>query len=129
MLNDEYWAGIRSAAMFQTVSDYISYALEKKYLTEHDLYTTDQEVFNRIAPHHVHDEHIKLLWDRMNCVITYEASDKSDYTAYIVLKSRAVDPLCRHQGAICRVSDINPRWKKTVMAALKPKEHYIKFEK
>ncbi|HCJ52832.1 MAG: hypothetical protein A2898_01045 [Candidatus Kerfeldbacteria bacterium RIFCSPLOWO2_01_FULL_48_11] len=65
----------------------------------------------------------------MNCVITYEASDKSDYTAYIVLKSRAVDPLCRHQGAICRVSDINPRWKKTVMAALKPKEHYIKFEK
>ncbi len=46
-LNKKYYSGLASAIMFRTVGDYLKYALKKTYITENDLYTTDEIVLSK----------------------------------------------------------------------------------
>jgi hypothetical protein len=127
-MNDKFWSGMPTALMFTTVGDYLRYALEKKYITERDLYTTDKEVIDKINAFLDKDEKLKLFWDRMNNKIGSSISEKDcDFLA--LCKSRAVDPLCIYNGEILRISDIVAEWKGIISEASKPKEYCIKFEK
>jgi len=127
-MNDEFWSGIPMALMFTTVGDYLRYALEKKYIIERDLYTTDKEVIDKINAFLDKDEKLKLFWDRMNNKIGSSISEKDcDFLA--LCKSRAVDPLCIYNGKILRISDIDAEWKGVISEASKPKEYCVKFEK
>lgn len=127
-LNVNYWAGLPSALMFQTVGDYLKYSLSKNYITENDLYTTDTEVLLKIEPYLQEDEKLKLLFDRMNNKINYK-NDKNDYDTKVFCKSRIVDPFCFHEGSIKRVSEIEPSWQEIIEQELKPKEYFLKFDK
>lgn len=127
-LNKGYWADIGSGVMFHTVGDYIAHAIEKKYVSKQDLYTTDNNVLAKITPFLSHDKKALLFWNRMNNKIKFQNSP-SDFDAHVYVKSRAVDPLCQHEGGMKRVSDINQKWRKIIEAELKPKEYFIKFEK
>ncbi len=126
-LNGDYWAGIESAVMFHTVGEYIAHALQKHYIELEDLYTTDQEVFNKIEPHLKNDECAQLLHDRMNHHINF-INSPGHFDTRVIIKSRAIDPLCCHDGAVKRVSEIDPYWTQTVQEESKPKEYFIKFE-
>ncbi len=127
-MNDEFWSGMATALMFTTVGDYLRHALNKKYITERDLYTTDKEVIDKINNFLDKDEKLRLFWDRMNNKIGASLNE-NDYDFLAPCKSRAVDPLCIHNGEILRVSDIDAKWKDILRGASKSKEYRIKFEK
>ena len=127
-LNENYFCGIKTALMFRTVGDYIKYSLEKKYISVADLYTTDEEVLEKISQHLKEDEKLQYLLDRMDNKIKYK-DDPNDFEEKVVCKSRIVDPLCRYEGGIKRVSEINPDWQKVIQEEMKPKEYFLKFLK
>lgn len=126
-LNGKYYSDIISAVMYRTVGDYLKYALQMKYITKDDLYTTDKIVLEKIAPHLENDEQLRLFWNRMNLKIGYK-NDPQNYDARVFCKSRIVDPLCRHNSELKKVSEIDTHWAQIVAQESKPKEYFIKFD-
>jgi len=126
-LNTNYYSDLSAAAMLRAVGNYLRYALLRKYITESDLYTTDQEVLEKIALYIPTDPKLKLLFEKMNKKTGFRNSP-DDYDVRVFCKSRMVDPLCRHNGEIKRISEIDPKWKEIIRRELKPKEYYLKFE-
>ncbi|MFH1894800.1 MAG: HD domain-containing protein [Patescibacteria group bacterium] len=127
-MNSIYYSAFESAVMFRTVGDYLKYSLQKGYLSQNDLYTTDQEVLDKANKCFDKDEKLKLLWLRMNGKIKVKNNPK-DYDAEVFCKSRAVDPLFSDGGALKRVSDFEPSWGETVKQELKPKQYFLKFDR
>jgi len=125
-LNTVYYAGLPSAVMFRTVGDLLKYALEKGYLTKNDLYTTDEEVLEKIKNKLESDKKLKLLFDRMNNKIKFK-NDPENYDARVFCKSRVVNPLFKIDEKIKKLSEIDKNWVKIVGEESKPKEYFIKF--
>jgi uncharacterized protein len=126
-LNTLYYAGIYSAVMFRTVGDALKYSLQKGYISEKNLYATDEEVINKIKQN-LGDEKLKLLFDRMNNRIKFE-NNPQNYDAHGFCKSRIVNPLFKENGEIKKISEADSKWKEIVEKEMKPKEYFIKFEK
>ncbi|MDD4271872.1 MAG: HD domain-containing protein [Patescibacteria group bacterium] len=127
-LNMIHYAGQPSAIMFLAVSDCLKYALQKKYITPDDLYTTDKIVLAKIKKYLNKDEKLNLLWRRMNGKIKAR-KNRTDYDARVFCKSRIVDPLFMDKGKIKRLSQAEPNWGKIVKQELKPKKYFLKFDK
>lgn len=127
-MNRLYYAGLPTSLMFKTLGDYLKYSLEQKYIVLEDLYTTDEEVLEKINKNLESNKKLKVLWDFVNNKIPSK-NDPNDFETHIFCKSRIVDPLCRHEDEIKRVSEIDPKWTKIVKQELKPKEYFLKFEK
>lgn len=125
-LNDRFYSGITTAVMFRRVADYLRHALGRGYVTEADLYTTDGEVIAKINDHLAEDAALDSLWRKMNDSGGYE-NNPDDYDAEVYCKSRIIDPLCRHQGVIKRLSDIELNWKDTLRRDSEPKGYFLKF--
>jgi hypothetical protein len=127
-LNMFYYAGIRSAIMFRTVGDCLRYALQKSYISEKDLYTTDQLVIEKIVCFLDKDERLKLLFDRMNNKVNIK-NEPNNYDARVFCKSRVVDPLFKDGKRIKRVSEADQNWAKIIEQESKPKQYFLKFDK
>ncbi|OGZ38916.1 MAG: hypothetical protein A3A94_03290 [Candidatus Portnoybacteria bacterium RIFCSPLOWO2_01_FULL_43_11] len=127
-LNTDYYAGPASAIMFRTVGDCLRYALQKGYISENDLYTTDKLVTGKIEGFLNKDEKLNLLFDRMNNEVKI-INDPNNYDASVFCKSRVVDPLFRQSQEIKRVSEVDPSWNNIVKRELKPKQYFLKFER
>jgi len=127
-LNKKYYSGLASAIMFRTVGDYLKYALKKTYITENDLYTTDEIVLSKIKKHLKSDEQLGLFYDRMNKKIKV-INNPENYNVQVFCKSRIVNPLCKHNGQVKRVSDINTSWITLLEQQSKPKQYFLKFER
>ena len=127
-LNSKYYAGLQSAAMFASVGDYLKYAVSKKYISKKDLYTTDKLVLSKIAPHLNSDEKLNLLFSRMSGKTNFRNNPKS-FDRDVFCKSRAVDPLCFHNGVVKHISEIDEHWGITLKIESKPKHYFIKFAK
>ena len=127
-LNTDYYAGLPSAVMFQTVRDCLRYALSKGYISETDLYATDKIVLAKIEPHINSDPKLNLLFKRMNNKIGFR-NDPINYDGKVFCKSRVVDPFCWHNGEVKRVSEIEPSWVDIIKQESKPKEYFLKFDK
>ncbi len=125
-LNKIYYSGLPSAIMFRAVGDCLKYALEKKYISENDLYKTDEVVLSKIKSFLDKDTKLKLFWDRMNKNI--KASNNPDnYDSQVFCKSRIVDPLFKEAGVLKRFSEVELDWKDVIDKESKPKQYYIKF--
>jgi hypothetical protein len=127
-LNNEDYAGLPSATMHRTVGDYLKYALEKKYISSDDLYSTDNEVLGKVAGFHEADEFLKLLFARMNNEISAK-NDPNDYDARVFCKSRFVDPLFIEKEKIQRLSLVDRDWRNISENENQPKVYFLKFEK
>jgi len=127
-MNTFYYAGISSAVMFRAVGDTIKYALQKGYISESDLYTTDNEVLDKIKDYLDKDEKLSLFWERMNNEIKAE-NNPENYDVQVFCKSRIVDPLFKENGEIKRLSEVDSKWKEILETEMKPKEYFLKFEK
>lgn len=125
-LNDIYYSGFLSALMFRTVGDYLRHALQKKYIAEGDLYTTDKAVLEKIAKYHTTDDKLSELFARMNKKIICR-NNPQNFDTEVTCKSRAVDPWCSHQGKTLRVSEVYPEWADIVRRESKPKQYFLKF--
>lgn len=126
ILNEDYYSAITTAVMFRRVGDYLKYALGQGYIAKNDLYTTDNEVIDKINRNLAKDSKLDSLWKRMNNGGGYE-NNSDDYDAEVYCKSRIVDPLCWHNGEIKKVSDIEPSWKDIIKQESEPKGYFIKF--
>lgn len=127
-MNTFYFAGTLAAVMLRTVGDILRHALQKGYIYENDLYTTDKEVLDKIKQFLAKDEKLKLLWDRMNNKVKFE-NNPQNYDAHVFCKSRMVDSLFEENGRVQRISEKDLKWKEILKKELKPKEYFIKFEK
>lgn len=127
LMNTKYYSGLISAIMFRTVGDYLKYSLEKSYIQKKDLYTTDKEVLDKIKKFHHRDQKLKILFARMNDR-QLTTNNPDHYDAKVFCKSRAVDPLCQHQGKIKRLSELNKNWQKILEKETKPKQYFLKFQ-
>lgn len=127
-LNNKYWAGLASNVMFRGMSNYLKYSLSQNYISKADLYTTDKIVLAKIEPYHEKDAQLQLLFDRMNNKMGFK-DDPSDFESEIFCKSRVINPLCKHNGEIKRVSEIDPAWVLILEKESKPKHYFVKFER
>ena len=125
-LNKKYYSGVQTAAMFRTVGDYIKYALEKKYITYNNIYTTDQYVMDKINVNLKSDKNLEKLWRRMNDNKSFE-ENINNYDARVFCKSRIIDPLAIYKNEIKRLSFFKPSWKNILKQESRPKEYSIKF--
>ncbi len=124
--SSRHFSGAVTAALFQATAEYLKSALEKKYITINDLYTTDQAVRDLIAVHFPADADIKRLHRRITDHRCF-ALDANNYTQHIFCKSRAVDPLFQHETGVSRVSEKNKEWVEKIQNGLKPKEYYFRY--
>ncbi len=127
-MNSVYYSAFEAAVMFRAVGDYLKYALQKSYLLQEDLYTTDQAVLDKINKHLDKDKNLELLWLRMNGKIKAKNNPK-DYDAEVFCKSRVVDPLFLDNGVSKRVSQYDPNWGEVVKKESKPKQYFLKFDR
>ncbi|MBU1102070.1 HD domain-containing protein [Patescibacteria group bacterium] len=131
-INIIYYAGLPSAIMFRTVGDCLRYALQKGYISEDNLYTTDKLVIEKIEEFLDKDERLKLLFNRMNNKVRI-INNPNDYDASVFCKSRVVDPLFKHLfkhgKEKKRVSEVNSDWAKILKQESKPKQYFLKFDK
>lgn len=125
-LNTDYYASLAAGIMFRTVGDCLRYALQKGYISEDDLYTTDKLVIDKIEVFLEKDERLKLLFDRMNNKIKI-VNDPNNYDASVFCKSRVVDPLFKEGQVIKRVSEVDLGWKDVIKRESKPKQYFLKF--
>lgn len=126
-LNSNYYAGLSSAIMFRTVGDCLKYSLKKKYISEDDLYTTDELVIKKIKKFLKNDKELKILFDRMNNK-TKIINDLNNYHVSIFCKSRVIDPLFEQNQELKKVSQIDLKWSDIVKKELKPKQYFLRFE-
>jgi len=125
-LNKNFYLSLPAAVMLCSVGDCLRYSLDKSYVTESDLYTTDDLVLEKIKSHLGNDPKLQELFNRMNNKVDYK-NDSNDYEYKIHCKSRTVDPLCFNEGEIKHVSDIVPSWLESVKSGSIPAEFCIKF--
>jgi len=127
-INAKYYCDLASAIMLRSVGDYLRYALDKKYINENDLYTTDQEVLDKIKRFFNEDDKLKLLFDRMDRKVDSK-NNPSEYDVKVSCKSRVVDPLFKARSRIKRLSEVDSEWKNTLAIESNPKEYFIKFSR
>ncbi len=127
-MNEKYYAGIESAAMYRTVGDCLRYARKHEYLDSDDFYTVDTQVLDKITTHIENNQQLDIYWQRMNNKIPF-TNNPNDFDAHVFCKSRIVDPLFVDDTIVKRVSDVDSAWKMSIQNALSAKEYFLKFEK
>lgn len=126
LLNIKYYAGLPSAIMFRAVGDCLKYALQKRYISEGDLYTNDKAVIDKVLEFLGGDEKLNILYERMNRRVGV-VNNPDDYDASVFCKSRIVDPLFRDGVAVKRVSDADSNWRIVIEREMAPKQYFLKF--
>ncbi len=127
-LNTVYYSGFPSAVMFRTVGDYLRYALQKGYISENDLYTTDKIVLEKVRNFLDKDKKLKLLWERMNNKVKV-SNNPTNYDAQVFCKSRVVNPLFKSNGKLKRISEVEKAWSDIIRQESKPKQYFLKFDR
>ncbi len=125
-MNNDFYAAPWTANMHSTVGSFLRLALEKKYISFNDLYSSDQEVIKKINQN-FHDEELKKLWKMMN--EPDFVLDEKNYDVVVKTKSRVVDPWLMVYDNKKRFSDVDKNWRTVVKSEVKPKKYYIKFKK
>lgn len=124
-INDVYYSGVQTAAMFSRVSQWLLHGVAQGYITHDDIYTTDQKVITKINAHLTHDHVLQKLWDIMNDTHIVCGNADTAHTYSVDVKSRIIDPFFREDGKCLRVSARNVDWGQIVQKDLVPKTHYL----
>lgn len=125
-INTDYYAGFLSAVMFRTVGDCLRYTLQKDYISENDLYTTDKLVIDKITEFLNADKTLRLFFNRMNNKAG-TINNPNSYDASVFCKSRVIDPLFKSGGELKRISEVDFRWVDIINRESKPKQYFLKF--
>jgi len=126
-LNNIYYCNLASAVMFRAVGDCLKHSLEKGYITEGDLYKTDDEVIDEVKKHLKTDTKLRILWDRMNGKIKAKNNAKY-FEAEVFCKSRVIDPLFKQNNIFKRVSEQDTDWVNILNEESIPKHYFLKFD-
>jgi len=124
-LNGTVWASPQAAVMFATLEKLLKYAINKEYLTEHDLWTTDYEVSNKLQKFASHDPQLNQLYSQAFSKQGFrECRSTETPDIAISVKSRAIDPWVGDN----RYSDLHPEYGIELPSLLKPKRYELVFQ-
>lgn len=126
-LNQKHYSSLATAAIFQTTADVIKQALKKNYLQKSDLFTTDQQVINKIKKQLKKDARLAFLFARMIGKTKVE-NNLDDYDRVTLVKSRMVDPCFITKNKIKRLSQADKKWRQIIKEELKPKKYFLLFK-
>jgi hypothetical protein len=121
-LNRKHYAGFDSAFMFKSLSAFLKYALEKKYISEKDFLMDDLFVMSKIQRFFASDPLLQALFQRLKLNST---TLNSGHGEQVVCKSRIVDPLFLHRGQIIRLSAYDKSWAEMVKQEMRPKQYFV----
>lgn len=125
-IDENYYSGLKSGAMFAIVGDYLKYAIEKKYISKDELWTDDQTVIAKISKHLSADSKLQQLWDLMNLRIGFTENNTS-CDREVFCKVRRVDPFFLENGICRRVSEADEDFKDKLTKAGKSNQYFIKY--
>ncbi len=126
-INDIYFSDFDSARMYEGVRGFVSYAMQKKYIDEADLYTDDKKVVAKICLNLKNDPKLQKLWGRMNDKNKI-IQDTENYDKVVNCKSRVIDPSFRKENLLVKVSEQDLYWGKIVKKKMKPVKHFLRFD-
>jgi uncharacterized protein len=105
----KYWSHPREVAMFQILADALKVALEKKIISQDDLFQDDDFVYNKLKQSK--DKDILKYLDKLNPKLKIEL-DKKNYDFYSRNKLRFVDPkFVSSDGSIRHTTEAFPKFK------------------
>lgn len=90
----------------QYLADIIKYAIQNKYLTYDELYTTETQVIRKMQSTPI----LSTKWHNFTQLSTIIATDKRELNKYCVnipAKKRYINPLVIYNGSIKRIADID----------------------
>jgi len=106
--NTLIWCTPLQASLFHTISEILRIAISKGIITKEDLFTTDDEVINKLKSSG--DEKIKELLDLIHDIEVIEAN--KDYDLHLKSKVRYTDPKILIDDKISRLSEVDETYKK-----------------
>lgn len=126
--NEKIWANPFEVALFKILGDAIKIALDKNIITLSDLFTTDNEVYEKLKNSDDEDIVEKLSWLSSKTTVT---QNEEDYDFYVKPKVRYIDPKVLLNGKLLRLSKIDREYKKIVKNFLDKSSEgfYIKLQK
>ena len=126
-INTVHYSGLSSAFMFRAVGDCLRYALQREYISEGDLYTTDDEVIEKVKDFLDTDRELKRLFKRMSNNVEV-SNDPDDHDVCVYCKSRVVDPLFMEGKEVGRVSRSDPDLGALIKKELEPKQYFLRIK-
>ena len=87
--DNSFWAHPLEVAIYELFADIIRKALELEEITEKDLFTTDQELMDKLRG--IDCEEIQMKFDLLDSGLEIE-TDVDDYDIHGTTKARALDP-------------------------------------
>ncbi len=108
-LDKGFWSNPIFEAAYHILAEAIKEALEKKVLTEKDLFETDEFVLNKLlkSNNSLILEKIKMLSPRFNAVRVF---NEKEFDFHAFSKFRAVNPKFLQEGKIMQVSDLDSKF-------------------
>ena len=101
------WCNPLQASLFHVTSETVKIAISKGILTNDDLFTTDEEVINKLK--NSQDERIIEMLDLIRNIDVVE--DKSNYDYHLKSKVRCTDPKVLIGDGMMRLSEIDKDYK------------------
>ena len=90
------------------------------------MYTTDQEVLDKIAIYLFKDVELKKWHEQVHHQDRF-VGNFDGYEGKVICKSRAIDPLFFDGAEIKRISEIQSDWKSRILEEVKPKTYYLHY--
>ncbi len=121
------WCNPLQASFFHTVSETLKIAISKGIVTKRDLFTTDDEVINKLRG--TNDAKIKEMLNLMHDIEVIEGN--KDYDIHLKSKVRYTDPKILIDGKISRLSEIDDEYKKLMknFIAERSKGFFVKIRR
>ena len=128
-MDDNEWAGIKSAIMFALSGKLFQRAIEQKYVKFEDFYNKkDKDIINILKTHISEDKELKKYFDYLNLPIENFKSEKENCIRQVFCKVRKIDPqFISENGTLLRVSDISKTYKEKLKNKQKFNEYFIKL--
>jgi len=106
--SNRFWSPALNSALYQILADAIKIAMDKKIITEDDLFGTDDELLEKIRSAKIKeiDEKLDLLNPSLKIV-----EDKERYDFHSNGKARFIDPKVFEDGRAIRVSEFDGEFK------------------
>ena len=130
-MDDNEWAGMKSAVMFAISGKLFQRAIEKKYILFEDFYNyKDKDIIKIIKDHLAEDQELKKYFDYLNLPIENYKNEKEDCIRQVFCKVRKIDPqFISKDNSLLRVSDIDKDFKDKLRKKNKFNEYFIKVNK
>jgi hypothetical protein len=106
--NKLFWCNAEQSTLFKLISDVLRIGMSEKILSEEDLFSTDEIVYNKLKNSN-NNEIQKILDSIRNLAIVVDANN---YDFHLKSKVRCTNPKVIFNGRLSRLSDLDESYRK-----------------